>query len=56
LDLGGFIKLQFNKKEGYKIIEISSGNYTYDALEAFLYNDPDYTKYESFEPDTAKSR
>lgn len=56
MDLGGFIKLQFNKKEGYKIIEISYENYTYGALETFLYNNPDYTKYESFEPDTAKSR
>ena len=55
LSLGGFIKLQSNKRGGYKIVEIGYGNYTSDVLEDLLYNDPDYTKYESFEPKTSES-
>lgn len=55
LSLGGFIKLQSNRRGGYKIVEIGYGNYTSDVLEDLLYNDPDYTKYESFEPKTSES-
>ena len=54
LDLGGFIKLQSNKSGISKITEIGYGNYTSGVLEDLLYNDPDYTKYESFEPATSK--
>jgi|GEM_PF-5585906 hypothetical protein len=55
LGLGGFIILQSNKRGIYKIVEIVYGNYTYDVLDNLIHNDPDYTKYESFEPNTSKS-
>jgi hypothetical protein len=47
--------LQTNKRGGYKIVEIGYGSYTSDVLENLLYNDPDYTKYKSFEPNNLES-